>query len=269
MQTFYQRREGSFLCSVSTNLNYPPHLHKQMEIIYVLSGGITVTIHEEKRDLLPGDIAVSFPGTIHSIKTLESSQIILLIFDPFLVDLSSITVTGKKPDSPFLPKEILHKDISYCMNSLLEIAKPYDSTLSTVLIKGYLTLLLARLLESLTLKEVPVDDLNLVHQVLVYVDDHFTQALTLEQIAVKLNTSKYYLSRIFNHQLNTSFNSYINNQRIQMAQYLLAGTNQSITEISFQVGFESMRTFYRAFKEICRITPSEYREEHQHPSFTD
>lgn len=263
MQTFYQRREGSFLCTVSTNLNYPPHLHKQMELIYVLSGNITVTIHEESRDLLPGDIAVSFPGTIHSIKTSESSRNILLIFDPYLVDLSSLNIIGKKPVIPFLLKDTLPEDISYCMNHLLEITKPYDSALGTVLIKGYLTILIARLLESLTLKEIHGDDLNLVHQVLVYIDDHFTESLTLEQVAKKLNTSKFYLSRIFNHQLNTPFNQYLNNQRIQLAQYLLADTDLSVTEISFQSGFESTRTFYRAFKEICRMTPTKYRKLNQ------
>lgn len=263
MHTFYQNRDHSFVCSISTNLTYPAHLHKHFELMYVLSGTITVTIHEESRDLFPGDIAISFPNTIHSLKTLENSTIILLIFDAHLTEINSITLNGRKPLNPFISADKLHKDVPYCLNALLDISKPYEANLYSTLIKGYLTILLCRLLKDLTLTESHSDDLNLVHQVLVYIDDHFTEALTLEQIAAKLKTSKFYLSRIFNHQLNTSFNLYLNNQRIQMAQNLLVSTDLSITEISFQSGFESMRTFYRAFKGICNVTPTQYREHHQ------
>lgn len=263
MHTFYQNRDHSFVCSISTNLTYPAHLHKHFELMYVLSGTMTVTINEESRALLPGDIAISFPNTIHSLKTTENSKIILLIFDSYLTEPSFVNLNTRKPASPFVTGDNLHKDVPYCMHALLDISKPYEANLDSALTKGYLTILLCRLLESLTLRESHSDDLNLVHQVLVYIDNHFTEALSLEQIAAKLKTSKFYLSRIFNHQLNTSFNLYLNNQRIQLAQNLLVSTDLSITEISFRSGFESMRTFYRAFKSICHLTPTRYRELHQ------
>ncbi len=263
MHTFYQKRDRSFLCSISTNLNYPPHLHKQFELMYVLSGEITVTINNETKELFPGDIAVSFPNTIHSLKTPGDSRILLMIFDSYLADIPSVNPLKKKPLSAFIAADRLHKDIPYCMNALLNIPKPYEAGSDSSLVKGYLTVILCRLLENLELTQGQADDLNLVHQVLVYIDEHFTDPLTLEQIAGKLNTSKYYLSRIFHNQFHTSFNLYLNNQRIRMAKYLLSSTDLSVTEISFQSGFESMRTFYRAFNGICNITPVRYRKLNQ------
>lgn len=263
MQTFYQARQGSFLCSISKNLTYPPHLHKQLELVYVLSGSISVTIGDETQELYTGDLAVSFPNTIHCLQTNEKSEIILLIFDSYLLDLPSNYFIEKRPRHPFLLKKQLHKDVSYCMHSLLEVKTPYEAGLEISLIKGFLIILFCRILEPLVLTETHPDDLNLVHQVLVYIDNHFTEPLTLEQVATKLNTSKFYLSRIFNHQLNSSFNFYLNQQRVLLAQFFLVSTSLTITDISFRSGFESLRTFYRAFHSICQMTPTKYRKLNQ------
>jgi len=163
------------------------------------------------------------------------------------------------PIDPFLTSNQVHKDLEYCLHAL---NNTNDVTQNINLVKGFLLIILSRILEHLELVEGSYNDLNLIHHVLQYVDIHYTQSITLDSMAKELNASRYYLSRIFNNKLGTSFNLYVNNKRITLADHLLINTDLSITQICYQSGFDSTRTFYRAFSNKHRITPSEYRKLH-------
>ncbi|MFV0343774.1 MAG: helix-turn-helix domain-containing protein [Anaerocolumna sp.] len=259
MDTFYQYRDQPFLCAISNSLSYPAHLHKQVEIIYIISGETTITMNGETKTLKPKDLAIAYPNTIHSISSSEGCKMILLIFDIHLTEILSGNFLNKTPQSSFIQRKDLHDDVDYCLNSLLAIDKLNPDY---ILIKGYLTILLSRILKNLTLVENQSDDLDLVQRLLMYIDNHFTEVITLTGLAKQLNASKYYLSHIFNSKLGTTFHSYLNNQRIKYAKYLLVTSELSITDISYQCGFESIRTFYRTFKDLCNLTPKEYRTNH-------
>lgn len=256
MPTFYQKRKTSFQCYISHNLTYPSHLHKQLELIYVLHGNVQVTINDVTLDLLPGDISIAFPNTIHSISTADRSDILLIIFDSYLVEDYSSRLMNYKPTFPFMRSENQHQDISYCIQNLMKINM---LSINYTLLKSYLTIILCHLLDKLELAEMRHDDIDLVQQVLEYIDNHYTETITLDSMATNLNASKFYLSRIFSNKLKTTFNQYLNNRRVQLARHLLISTELSITEISYQAGFDSTRTFYRVFKDQSGVTPKEYR----------
>ena len=57
----------------------------------------------------------------------------------------------------------------------------------------------------------------------------------------------------------TSFNQYVNSLRVNLAQNLLRSTKKSVLDICYECGFDSQRTFNRAFKELCGASPSAYR----------
>ena len=65
---------------------------------------------------------------------------------------------------------------------------------------------------------------------------------------------------MINRKLNQNFNEYINNLRIAEACNLLRETNIKIADISEDVGFGTIRSFNRAFKQITGISPAVYRE---------
>jgi AraC-like DNA-binding protein len=265
MNTFYQNNKDAFRCYQSINLTYPSHLHKQLEILFVLSGSITVTIENKSSVLNEGDMSVCFPNTIHSLCTPDSSRIIILIFDRYLLDIPGIDLSSAKPVNPFLQNNILHKDIPYCLQGMLDLRESFESRHLDTKQKAYLSLTMCRLLEILTFDKTSSRsdsysaDLELVHNALVFIDNHYNEPLTLSLVAERLNTSKYYLSRSFNKQLKISFQQYLNRQRLQEAQYLLENTRLTVTEVSFQTGFESMRTFYRVFQEVYKMSPTAYR----------
>ena len=92
-----------------------------------------------------------------------------------------------------------------------------------------------------------------------YVAKNFRQKITLDKMAHDLGISKYVLSRLFAKTFHCNFATYVNGIRLKYAVFMLDGSKESITNICYDCGFESQRTFNRVFKERYRITPREYR----------
>ena len=69
------------------------------------------------------------------------------------------------------------------------------------------------------------------------------------------------LSKVFSKTFHNNFNQYVNGTRLDYACALLEHTNQSVTEICMNSGFESQRTFNRVFVQKYHMTPREYRNE--------
>ena len=79
----------------------------------------------------------------------------------------------------------------------------------------------------------------------------------------KKSLERFKLSRICNHQIGMGFNAYLKSLRVTAAMRRLAFTNKGMQEIALGCGFESVRTFNRAFSEETGISPSEYRRAQQ------
>ncbi len=121
-------------------------------------------------------------------------------------------------------------------------------------------LLLAYLMEDTALLPRDVQaQTDIGYQIISYISNHFQESLTLERIARELHFNKYYISRVFSGKLHCSFHEYVNRLRLDYAARLLRETDQSITDIWQEAGFESQKTFNRTFLSCYRMTPSGYR----------
>lgn len=94
-----------------------------------------------------------------------------------------------------------------------------------------------------------------------YLNIHYAEAVTLEDLAKELYLSKGYLSRFFTKSFGVSFNHYIRELRLKRAMGDLLYTDKPITKISFDNGFSSSSYFNRAFREKYGASPSEVREQ--------
>lgn len=83
--------------------------------------------------------------------------------------------------------------------------------------------------------------------------------LTRKVLAEKLAISEHQASRIINAYFHKNFNELVNTYRVLEAKQRLASENSAITVIAFEVGFNSIASFNRVFKEITGVSPSEYR----------
>lgn len=254
MKLTYQYRDQKFHSFISTNNTYPLHLHKNVEIAVVLSGKINISISGEKYGLSEGDIAFIFPNQPHSYKTTEKNQILLIFFDPtFPGDytgdlLHHIPVQPVISSHPILP------------NFMLTSHHLFQEQWDNRLLRAYSSIILGHALPLLVLKKIDIkNEVDTIPKILAYIDIHFLEPINLNTLSKDLGISKFMISRIFSEQFRISFREYINNLRAAFAHRLLLSTTSPVTDIAFDSGFNSLRSFYRAFKKKYGVTPNEFR----------
>ena len=92
-----------------------------------------------------------------------------------------------------------------------------------------------------------------------YIQEHYSEDLSLGQVAKAVNTSTFYFCKLFKKATGINFTNYLSRVRIEKAKNLLLNPNFRISEIAFDVGFQSLTHFNRVFKKILGQSPTEYR----------
>ena len=101
---------------------------------------------------------------------------------------------------------------------------------------------------------------NRVTEVLEYVAEHFYEPQSLSGAAKTANLSQRQFSNMCRKITTQSFVQYVNQLRIQKAADLLRNTNMPVAAIAFEVGFEELSTFYRAFNKFHKTSPLAFRK---------
>lgn len=108
---------------------------------------------------------------------------------------------------------------------------------------------------------------NHVIKTLAYIDAHYTERLTLDDISASLNISKFSLSHDFKKYIGKSIMDFACDKCIAKAKELLSTTDDSIGEIGYRMGFSSDAHFISVFKKRVGITPLKYRKQHNIHSY--
>ena len=94
-----------------------------------------------------------------------------------------------------------------------------------------------------------------------FIVEHQTEELSLEQVATAVNTSKFYFCKMFKKSTGINFTDYLSRVRTERAKNLLLNPNLRVSEIAYEVGFQSLTHFNRVFKRILGSSPTHYREQ--------
>lgn len=92
-----------------------------------------------------------------------------------------------------------------------------------------------------------------------YIHEHQTEELSLGQVAKAVNMSSYYFCKTFKKVVGINFTDYVARVRIEKSKNLLLNPNLRVSEIAFEVGFQSLTHFNRVFKKVLGQSPTEYR----------
>ena len=99
----------------------------------------------------------------------------------------------------------------------------------------------------------------IMNSAITYLNEHYMEEISLEQVADFAGFSKYYFSRVFKSFAGMSFSDYLTIRRLNAATDLLIRTNRSVRKVALASGFSSMATFNRVFRQHKNCTPSQYR----------
>jgi AraC-like DNA-binding protein/ligand-binding sensor protein len=94
-----------------------------------------------------------------------------------------------------------------------------------------------------------------------FIQEHQTEDLRLGQVAKAVNTSTFHFCKIFKKMAGINFSDYLSRVRIEKSKNLLLNPNLRVSEIAFEVGFQSLTHFNRRFKQIMGHSPSDYRSQ--------
>ena len=94
-----------------------------------------------------------------------------------------------------------------------------------------------------------------------YLDEHFTEKITLDELSDSFFINKFYLVRLFKEQYGQSINHYLQQIRITKAKQLLRFTDKTVEQIGLECGLGAHSYFTRTFKKVEGITPSEFRSQ--------
>lgn len=245
------------------------HTHDFAEIMFVMEGKGTIYYNGTKREIKAGDIIIYNAKLSHRERSSNDDPLELLF-----IGLDKVEITDL-PYNCLIPPEY---DIIYPTGEMEEIFRLYFSNIveemarkekfyieiaknATITLVMYLYRLINRFEEGMDVTEGNAT----MENVLAYIDKHYLEDITLEDIAKACHISKYYLSHLFSDNKQQTVGQYILQERLKEARLLLATTNRTVNEIALSSGFNDPSYFSRAFKKMYQMTPLGYRKKTNRP----
>ncbi len=236
-------------------LTFRPHIHESIEILYIYEGVQHLSINNVKYKIYAGDMAVIFPNTLHEYYKDENKHAdgLLIICDPKIFLNMFPDFTNSTPQNPVIKKSSFDNEAVFALNSV-NPEKPFPINL------GFVYIIMSHIIDiiEINIKSEAYSE-NITKKIIEYIAKNFTNPLTLDIIAKDLCVSKYYISHVFSDKIKMNFRSYIGLIRSEYASKLIRMTNNSLTDICNNSGFESQRTFNRTFRAVYGCSPREYK----------
>lgn len=248
------------------------HQHPFYEIFFFLSGNVNYIIEGKTYILRPGDILLTSNLDIHRPDVRPGKpyeRIVIWLEDDFfdhLKDFYGEDLTSCFTDAALKEYRLIRpdeQDILHLKQLCTQIsqAKRSKEIGSTALASAYLTEFLVHV--SRAYYHTPasiqhdVTENEKVNQVVQYINENLTEDFSLDELASRFYTSKYYLSRQFKQFTGLSIYQYIMKKRLIISRNMLR-SGCSVMEACMRCGFNDYSNYLKAFKREFQMNPSSY-----------
>ena len=236
------------------------HTHNHTELFFIVSGRGQCLIEDQFFPVDVNTLIIINPNVPHTEDSLNAQPLEYIVLGIEGVELA----TTENSNGQFCILDHFESlEISSCLRNILREMELKNTGFEDIC-QAYMEILIIRLMRSIDLA-VPTDpQLSSGNRqcaaVKRYIDLHFKEALTLEQLAEEAHINKYYLSHAFKREYGVSPINYMTFRRIEESKYLLAETDLSMSQIAQLLGFSSLSYFSQVFRTTQDITPMEYRK---------
>ena len=253
-----------------TNMTFLAHWHDELELIYIRQGSAVIYMDNQPYYAESGDLLLCPGGCIHYCNSMDrKNQLDFVIFDVGLIQsrISPIHLPARLVRYEQLQKFGLSHEVHHVFYLLPKELKEHSLYYEEI-VKSTLRILCYKLQRIFEQEEIPTHGKNSneeawMQQILHYMNQHISDEITLEKVALQANLSQCYLSRIFKKYTGMNFVQYRNRLRLEQAIELLHNTTNPIAEIAYECGFQDVRTFNRVFQQYTGHNPSAFRKNPQ------
>ena len=247
------------------------HSHKSFEIMYVTAGSCTIFCGGGKYQALANhfvfvgsqiphrlEIQSDHPCAILNLEFHFSSRKGLLNLSELLEKSGDFSSFWKKRPSCFYGGDM--RNLGYSLKDLIpHLKKSPDSA------DFLFYLLFARVMEELAFSVMhPRENTGLryLKKACEYIDANLHETIRIPKVAAYAGINKSYLQSLFARLLGCGIIEYVNKKRMEEAEFLLANSSMSITDIAFSTGYNSRQHFAHTFEKYCGTGPLAYRKLH-------
>ena len=237
-----------------------PHTHNHMELFYIVGGKGQFLIQDQLYPVNANNLVIINPNVPHTEVSLNAQPLEYIVLGIEGVELAS----SEHSNGRFSMLDHFESvEISGCLRNILREME-LKSTGYEDVCQAYMEILIIRLMRSTALS-VPTQPQQISANrqcaaVKRYIDQHFKETLTLDQLAEEAHMNKFYLSHAFKQEFGVSPINYLISCRIEESKYLLAETDLSISQIAQLLNFSSPSYFSQVFRRTQGVSPVEFRQ---------
>ena len=241
--------------------HHPLHAHRDyVELMFFAEGEAEITAGRHKFHCVPGDMVLIDKNIIHSTASVEGHP-----RDTWCCQLSHVELPGQA-QGHYILRCSSGEYANYILETFHQIfafSRRNDRITDRVcneLVGTMLTIFQEQLRRSPMLER--DEELSFAQQILIYLNDHFAQRITLDSLARAFLTSRSRVSSEFKKEYETSPINYLIDKRLTESIWLLVNTTTPVHQIAQAVGYENPYYFIKLFTARMGLSPAAYRERH-------
>lgn len=264
-KTFDLNINAPFCCEHQFGTNQTtPHWHSGIEIIYMVKGEAELWFNNSWHKLNQNSMLFVPRGQLHCCRCSDQyAEKIVMGFTEGCFDKNSIPVTlPAEINNHCIFRDLEKTQIPEWLNHFENHCTKKDQYSESLMAKAIIFQIYAYILNFWENAGISVNNKNHGNngtEIYSYIEKHFAENISPYTAAKHLNMSYSSLAKKMKLLEDESFIKCVNRIRTENAKKLLAITEKSITEISFECGFSSTSYFIKIFRELTGMTPKIYR----------
>ncbi len=245
------------------SLDTKPHVHSEIEILYIEKGRAIINVADEQFAVAEGDLFFINPLEVHSIKVCADNEYLhkCICFDTKLIADRKLSEELLSGNTTVTSRILFSEEVK---SLFLRLYSAVESEEKALLFESvaYISLIFAfltknRLIENITKSQKSAEFCRAVTK---YITENYGSDISSKDIAEKLFYTQSYFCRNFRKNFSVPFSEYLNMYRISRAKMMLQSTDLKISDISGMCGFYSPEYFTKCFKREYGISPLKYRK---------
>jgi len=237
-----------------------PHTHNHTELFFIVSGKGQFLIQDQMFPVDVNKLVIINPNILHTEVSLNAQPLEYIVLGISGIELA----TSENSNDQFCILDPFESvEISSCLRNILREMELKNTGYEDIC-QAYMEILIIRLMRNtaLTVQVEPqvTSGNRQCAAIKRYIDPHYKDPLTLEQLSEEAHMNKYYLSHAFKREYGVSPINYLISRRIDESKYLLAETDLSMSQIAQLLGFSSLSYFSQVFRKAHGSSPMEFRQ---------